>query len=189
MNTFSLFLIAVAFLAVSPARAVQPITMDEEGVRRMLESRQPGPEQQRLESMASGECPAEQCFDGNPILRREAPLVILKEEKVGERRGRWTGGGKHGGRRYRSPTVIYRQTVGIEDRREYVREQRNGGRWKGGFLGGLLGLLGFLAGPLAGIGLLAFWAVAGMDIGGNKAAEEAAAKPRVFERVQEYDKK
>lgn len=175
--------IFLAFLfvlsAAASAGAKQPITMDEDGIRKMLGS------------MASGACPPETCFDGQHILRREGALVILKEEKIGERRGRWTGHANSGGRHYEPPKVIYRQTVGVADREGYLREARSEGSWIGSFLG-LVGFFGFLAGPIIGLACLSISMTAGI-LGGGRLAERKAEKrletSKVFDRVKAYEKR
>lgn len=187
---------------------MQPITMDQEGIEQMLKGRQPGPEQQRLASMASGECSADECFDGKPILRREPPLVILEEKKIGEYYappywerersfddcygghdypygGHWRGGHCH--RRWDSRYVPgrvaseYRQKVGIEDRDAYVGEKKTKGLLFGGLFGGIAGaLVGFLVNPILGVGILA----AGVVAGYFKGKKDGESQPKVFHRTE-----
>jgi hypothetical protein len=160
------------------------------------------PAMEQLERAAGGDCDPATCFDGAPIVRREGPLAILKEEKTAEWRTypgyRRIGGCHRGGRYhdfdcgpdfvYEPPKVVreYRQTVGIADREGYVREERSGGRLLGGILGGVLGLIGLLAGPLA-VATVAAGALTGYLVGGSVAASKAEGKPRVFERTQRYE--
>jgi len=191
----TLFAVALFLISASAAFAVQPIIDEDDyygsGMGHRHFPYHTMPVRESLENVASGDCPADTCFDGSPILRREGPLAILKEEKVGETRGHWSGhGGRHGdgGRTYHAPTVTMKQTVGIVDRAEYVREERNDGRFTGGAFG-LLGLIGFALGPIVGIAVLAASMTTGIMVGGNKAAAKAEAQPKVFEREKSYDVK
>jgi hypothetical protein len=51
---------------------------------------------------------------------------------------------------------------------------------------GLIGILGFLAGPLVGIAVLAATMTTGIIGFGNHKAKQAAEQPKVFERVESY---
>lgn len=85
MTLLSLSLLSAAVLFRMDAVAAMPLTADEAALKKMLSERKPGPEQQRLAAMASGECSAAECFDGRPILRREGRhFAILEEKKIGE---------------------------------------------------------------------------------------------------------
>ena len=165
-----LFVISVMALCAS-ARATEPMA---------------GPSMQALQAMAEGTCPADKCFDGTPILRREGPLAILEEKKIGHTNARHMHGGRGDGGTYYPPTDIYKQKVAIVDRKGYVSEEKSGGQFKGGMIG-LLGLLGFLAGPIVGLGILAATVTTGIVVGGKKAEASAAKQPDVFERTQSYE--
>lgn len=195
MTVVILSLIAVAL--VRPARAVEPLTFDDEGFA-ALRRGHAGPAQQKLEALASGECTPETCFDGAPILRREGPLAILEEKKTGEyyipphydnhvrcfHGGRGEGGGDcYDYPRYEPGRLVssFHQKVGIADRESYVKDREKSGNLKGGLFG-LIGLLGFLAGPIVGLGILAASVTTGILVGGKVAGDKARAKPDVFER-------
>jgi len=189
-----LFAVAVFVISASAAHAVLPITDEDDYYGGgMMHRHFPyhTPAMDSLQNVASGECPPDTCFDGSPILRREGVLAIIKEEQVRENRGRWIGGhggrGEGSGREYQRPTVTMKQTVGIADRKGYIREERNGGRFTGGLLG-LLGVLAFIAGPIVGVAVLAATLTTGIMVGGKKAEAAAEAKPNVFEREQSYEK-
>lgn len=163
------------------------------------------PSMQAAASLAEGDKNGDDTFDGMPILRREPPLVILKEEKnIFLGRGRdndtWSGsytddngishdcgpGDGNRGTCWRHKSDAYqiygdRQKVGIEDRKTYVANEakkgRFGGQYLGGFFVGSAGIaLAFLTLPVLPAILVGAAAMAAAIVIGGKISTAVARR-------------
>lgn len=175
-------LLAVSLAAASAARAVEPVTMDQNGVDQMLTGRAG----QTLQAMADQTCPPGTCFDGRPILGRDGASVIVDRKLTEYDPGHvsYRGGGRGGPAEiWVKPTWTYDETMGIPDRGAYVAQKEKSGAIWGGIFGAILGtILGFVLNPAVGVMALAAGIAGGYFVGKH----EGETQPAEYHRSETY---